>query len=657
MKTLFYTISSILILISLELYGQESSSRELKQPINYDTKLIDSLLIKADSLSSAKVYNKAGLVYNEAYLLTKKSKNWEQVISIGFKIEKFYRNITKDYIKSIQILNELSIYSKQLEDKRHLIQIEINLGSGYSRLGEYVKSLSHYNRALLYLDDYDYPDLYWQTFINRGSMFLTIGDLEQSKSDSKNALKYITKQDSDNKKILTYLNISASFPNSEPDSILYYSKISAVNCSKKSTNRNCNMAYNNIAWSYYLKKKPEKALKVIRDHINLEILSYLPEDDFYPALMHTLGSIQYDLEQYNKALEFFLIAHKYFEDKKDIPDLILTKEDLSKTYEKLGDLKKSIKILREIKHLEPEQLAVRVNKELAKNTLQSKEVIISGLEQKNLKIKKEVYTIRFFSFLLVGILFVALIALIYRSYKSEIKNYKINQKLMFLRLTSLRSSMNPHFLFNTFSALQNFILKNDSKKANEYMTELSSLIRNILNSSDSVYISLSVELDIIKSYINLQRGRFEENFEVIYDIDPELLEDNPKIPAMIIQPFIENAIIHGFSGGSIKGELKIIIHKDKESIVCTIVDNGIGREASQLLKKENKNILSLNIATKNTKERIEILNQVTTRCSSIIINDLFCKQGISNGTEVIINLPTVKYIKNNETYPKMFPDR
>ncbi|WP_062057144.1 histidine kinase [Aquimarina longa] len=638
--------------------GLTATAQQTHQKIVIKTNTLDSIIKQADSLSKNKAYIQAELAYTKAYELAKKTNSIDHVHSIGFKTVEFYEQYAvKDYITAIWVLNDLIMYSSKTGDDKEVFKALLELGYIYSRLGKYVKALTYYNKVLEYLEYCDYPDLYRMAYNHRGQLFGTIGDTERAKKDSKKSLIYIPKDDTTKIRI-AYLNISAAFSDSEPDSIQHYSKITTQYCHKKPINRICIMAYNNIAWSYYLKKKNKEALEIIHNNINLDSISYYQrDDDLYPTLMHTLGSIQYGLKQYNKALDYFLTAHRYFVDKKDVSSLILTKEDLSKTYEKLGKLEQSLKILREIKPLQLEQLKIKVNKELAKNIVRSKEVIISNLEQTNLKIKKKVSDIRFFSYLSGSLLFVILIILLCRNYKNKLKYYEVNQKLMLLRLTSLRSSMNPHFLFNTFSTLQNFILKNESKKANEYMTDLSSLIRDVLNGSDSVCIDFNDELDIIKSYVKLQRGRFEEKFDVVYDIDQQIIEDNPKIPAMIIQPFIENAIIHGFSKLSEKGKLKIKVVKNKKTILCRIIDNGVGRKATTSHSKQNKSLTHLSMATKNTNERLEILSKILKSHPSIHIKDLFCKHKRPKGTEVIINLPTIKDIYNDGTNPEMFHNR
>ncbi len=643
---------SILFFGCFNVVSQEALDKELNQPIKLQKESLQKILKTGDSLFKAKDIVNAKKEYDNAFELIQNSSDIDSVKRMVYKIERFFTDSTREYLRAMNVLNFLSEYCANQDDQKCLMYVKNRLGLLHNRIGEYIKALEYYGDALALASSDNNSDYQWDILLNRGVLFLDIGDQDQAKIDFKRALTHIDPEDTKKRKGATYLNLSASFNDKEADSILYYSRLAAVGCEKNSlSTRHCIMVYNNIAWSYYLKKMPKEALEVIRTNIEWDNdnLTYKDGDDLYPGLMHTMGAIQYDLGNYDKALEYFLISKNNFEKKNDISDLITVKEDLSKLYETTGNLKASVQSLRDIRLLESRQLKVKVSKELAKseskNLLLAKEEVISGLEEKNLKIEKEVSKTKWQSYFLGLLLVVTVLVLVYRGYISRIKYYKINEKLTHTRLTSLRSSMNPHFLFNSFNTLQNYILKNDNIRANEYMTELSGLIRNVLNSSDSIYINFKKELEIIRSYVNLQRGRFQEEFEASFDVDPVLLESNPRIPSMILQPFIENAIIHGFSHSSVAGQLNITLQKEQDMVVCKVVDNGIGREASEQLKKKGTDVSHLSIATENTNERLDILNTTVKGQSNIVINDLYDNTGKSLGTEVIITLPIVKEIK------------
>jgi LytS/YehU family sensor histidine kinase len=172
------------------------------------------------------------------------------------------------------------------------------------------------------------------------------------------------------------------------------------------------------------------------------------------------------------------------------------------------------------------------------------------------------------------------------------------------------------------------------------MRELSQLIRKILSNSDSLYISFKEELEIIKTYITLENKRFDDQFELNLTIDENLIELNPKIPSMIIQPHLENAVIHGLSSKN-KKVLKLSFQKKKNSIQCIIEDNGIGRRKSAELNKKSKNTTNLSIASGNTAERIKLLKKIGYKKTSMKITDLLDDNRKSKGTRVTVNLPII----------------
>ncbi|MDA9774609.1 histidine kinase, partial [Saprospiraceae bacterium] len=172
----------------------------------------------------------------------------------------------------------------------------------------------------------------------------------------------------------------------------------------------------------------------------------------------------------------------------------------------------------------------------------------------------------------------------------EEEKTKYNKKLAEMELTALRSQMNPHFIFNALGAIQYFINTQNVEKADDYLAKFAMLMRSILESSKSKYIQLDDELKLLRLYLSLEHIRFEEKFSYKFEVDDGIDLMQQRIPSMIIQPFIENAINHGlYNLKDKKGELLVRfeeIHEDH--IVCTIQDNGIGREAAAKIRKLSK---------------------------------------------------------------------
>ena len=215
-----------------------------------------------------------------------------------------------------------------------------------------------------------------------------------------------------------------------------------------------------------------------------------------------------------------------------------------------------------------------------------------------------------------------------------------NEQINSLRQKVLRSQMDPHFIFNSLNAIQSYVLKNDSLKAVKYLNSFARLIRMILDSSRYDYISLNKEIDILKYYLDLQQLRFGDKFEYHLSIDTDIDTNSLLIPAMLAQPFIENAIEHGLQHLEDKGSVKISFTQSNDNIVFKVLDNGIGREASLKINKDVKP-KKQSLSTQLFKERLYTINKFSGKKLTYNIVDLKNDQGHAKGTMVIINLPLI----------------
>lgn len=207
-----------------------------------------------------------------------------------------------------------------------------------------------------------------------------------------------------------------------------------------------------------------------------------------------------------------------------------------------------------------------------------------------------------------------------------------NQKLA---LRSLRSEMNPHFIFNALNSVNSFIAENDPVTANQFLTRFSRLMRLVMENSEYDFIPLEKELEILRIYLELEHFRFRDKFDYELNIDKALKEDHVKIPSMLIQPYIENAIWHGLRYKETKGELFVALKAEKTVLKITITDNGIGRKRSAQLKTEHQK-KHKSTALKNITERVAIFNDLYKIKISIVVQDL---NEDDSGTIVELTLP------------------
>ena len=213
---------------------------------------------------------------------------------------------------------------------------------------------------------------------------------------------------------------------------------------------------------------------------------------------------------------------------------------------------------------------------------------------------------------------------------------KMNEQVARVELASLRSQMNPHFIFNSLNSIHKYIWENKQEDASEYLTKFSKLVRMILENSKEKEIPLSKELEGLQLYIELEHRRCNHKFDYSITVDPAINSANVLIPSMIIQPYVENAIWHGLVQKEGSGNLRISIAQGINQLNCIIEDDGIGRKKAAEIKAQKQDVhksLGLDI----TQERLNLLNKESGGISSVQIIDI--DEGSHTGTKVILQLP------------------
>ena len=210
-----------------------------------------------------------------------------------------------------------------------------------------------------------------------------------------------------------------------------------------------------------------------------------------------------------------------------------------------------------------------------------------------------------------------------------------------LQMQVLRSQMNPHFIFNSLNGIENFILRNDKRQASEYLNKFASLIRIILSNSRKEGVAFADDMETIQLYIDLELLRFNSKFCYVKNIDPALLEFDYRVPPLLIQPFVENAIVHGFAYSAQKDlRLLVTVRLEDDYIMYKIEDNGVGRaEASAYNAITKSKHVSLGLQI--TNERINIFNDQHNAHNSLKIEDLYDLNGNASGTSVTVKVKTI----------------
>lgn len=227
----------------------------------------------------------------------------------------------------------------------------------------------------------------------------------------------------------------------------------------------------------------------------------------------------------------------------------------------------------------------------------------------------------------------------YFIYKNAAASKTANQ---LLALKSLRSQMNPHFIFNALNSVNQFVSQNDERATNKFLSEFSRLMRLVLENSQEDFIPLFKEEEIISLYLKLEHYRFRDKFDYRINMDSDINKELIEIPPMLIQPYIENAVWHGLRYKESKGLLTINFHIENDELIVEIIDDGIGRKRSAELKTENQKKHE-STGLKNISERLGIINTVYKVNYRVEITD--ARAG--SGTIVKLFVPVKRKLKEH----------
>jgi tetratricopeptide (TPR) repeat protein len=400
----------------------------------------------------------------------------------------------------------------------------------------------------------------------------------------------------------------------------------------------CNTA---MAQVYIKQDNPKEGIELLNSALPLALQT---EDDFLIAPVYIdLGWAQMLLNQNREAEKNMLQGLKIADRKKLINESAKANKLLAQLYTKKRNFEKALTYTLKAEEKEEQILnasTVRyVNDVIFRYDSQKISNEIAVLAKQNeivqLNLRKKNTT------LLISAIVLALLAgifyILYRQY--QLKNEK---KLLTLEQTMLRSQMNPHFLFNSLNSIKLYIINNEQKNAVHYLNKFSKLVRKILEASSLREIPLAEELETVELYMNIENIRFSNEIDFQVKIGDDIDPHTVKIPSLILQPFLENALWHGLS--SKKGQKKILLNieksEDDNHILISITDDGIGRIASEEIR-QSKVLKRKSVGIDITKERLSNFSRDFLNSFNLQIVDLYKEDGTPQGTKVELQIPVI----------------
>ncbi len=569
------------------------------------------------------------------------------------------------YARSLKRLGVIYMYSEDndlaynhfkrakriaIDEKDYFLiaDIQSDIGLLFQRKSEYKESLSNLMEAYYFFKDQE-PSVSKHKSLNRlAILYAKLNKNNRSVAIFSEALEIAICLGEKDRIITSYINLAViqTQLNNFKNAIALYKKILNEylnenlddNLTYQNQRKTC---YNNLALNYYKIKEYDLSLLYAKKslHINPDKLF----DSKVGQTYRTMGNVYLDIEKFKKAEYYLNKALSIAEEYKNKEAVIDAYKDVFRYHKKRENYKEALTYYEKFTSLEAKLLDDNFSEQLleieSSKVIEQKDVAYASLSKEKAEDKKEFESDIERIIWIVGIVLITIIVIIILYvYRNRVYLAEKQKQISMMKLFALRSQMNPHFIFNTINGVQNSILKSDKFSAYNYLSKFSQSIRLILDNSNDSFIRLQKELDLIKAYVDLEKIRFRNKLEFTLYVDKSIEEQNPYIPAMVLQPIIENSIIHGISNKPEGGHVSLSIAPFKDNLKITIEDDGIGRKEAQRIKMSNPKGF-VGITSINTKQRIDILAKSGYKDAKYYFEDLFGKNNEVKGTRSILMLP------------------
>lgn len=593
---------------------------EPQKAFNYVEKALE-ISVKTQNLKGEALCNRSlGKInyrleqYDLAINYFQRALRYNYVLS-GSELEKVYFNLAQAYEKNNNLNLSLEYYQKYLESVQsnnntsEVVNTKYNLARVYTHLGKMDNALAEYREIQDIENKRDNQEGIITANELMGEVYLKQNMSQEAISNYQQSVASADEISDKKVKSRSLRKLGDAYRKSNQLEEELNTRKEALQISEKEEGPE-QQAEDNLAIGevYIQQNKPEEAVGYIQKSVQLAEQS---------------GNIE------KKGIALKVLSEAYKE-KGEYEDALLA-------YKEYTAVTDSIHARREKELRNNMDLIAAVNRKLQRIDMLEKDFEINQknlelLEREQLVHKRELRAQKRITYALILVLFVLSVASLL-VYRSSIQKRKAN---LLLALKSLRSQMNPHFIFNSLNSVNNFIAQNNERMANKYLSEFSKLMRAVLENSKYDFVAVGSEIEIISLYLKLEHSRFQDKFSYEFEVDKENIGNDIKIPPMLIQPYIENAVWHGLRYREGKGWLKVSLEKQAGYILARIADNGIGRKKSIEMKTRHQK-QSTSTGIKNITNRLDIINQIYKTKYTVQIEDLDKEKG--TGTSVEIKIP------------------
>ena len=555
-----------------------------------------------------------------------------------------------EFAKSLEFLEKSKLLKAELNDSKGLGAVISNIGAVHQAQGKYDKALESYFLSLEIAEEIDFKQLVGNNLNNIGTVYWYLENYEKE-------LEYYQKSLEIKKELDDKFGIARTTSNIGETLIRLQKYDDALACFENNLKLREELEDKNgiiITYQYIgsIYQKQEKYDEALSNYLtSLEKAENIDSKAIAAGVYQNIGELYLELKQYDKAIQFFNSGLNKGIQTGSLEPTVDSYKGLSDVYQGLGDYQKAHNFhllyatYKDSLYNETSSRQIAEMRTKYETESKEKEIAIQGLElarqQVEIEGQRNMRNLLVIFFIVIAVI----VVLLFNRYKLKKRNEQseLSRKNIDIEHRMLRAQMNPHFIFNSLNSIQYFVSRNDSYRAERYLSDFGSLMRSILENSSKSEVTLEDEVRFLKLYLTLEQLRSDHKFEfeiiIADDLDLEFLA----IPPMLIQPYLENSIVHGIMNKEGKGKITIEIVKEGGIISCSLMDDGIGRKRAMEIKNQ-KSTAHKSIGMQVTKDRLDLLNRQMKTDINVSVIDLIDNNDQSCGTKVELGIPVMELV-------------
>lgn len=633
-KLILLCFFSIGWMANLQAINHIDSLRQAEQRATGDEKI--RLL---NQLSESVVYTNPleALEFGEQAFLLAEKLNQEGEKFKALKNIGYANGYLGNYTKSMQNMEDGLSYYKSIGDSVKIAEALSDIGYLHIAMGNFTEGALLYRQALAIREKINDSKGIGYSLNNLGALYWEWKKPDDALQYYLQALPYLErdKQNDDYATILGNIGVIYKEKNEYEQALNYYTQSLKIN---QQRNHNIGIAkiQSNMAMVYAETGDYQKALELFDQ--SSAIRQEIGDKEGLALVWHNTASLYKKMKQINKAIDFFQRSEKLSRSIGSKNMLLKNYQGLSSIYQEQENFEQAFYYLQRSKSLSDSLFNAESHRQIEEiktsYETEKKALQIENLQKKNENQQLLLDRRRNYFYVVITISFFILVFIHYSYLR---RKAILKQKTALIEQKLLRVQMNPHFIFNSISAIQSYIFSNSKKDAVNYLSSFASLMRLILENSATETILFEKEKQTLEFYLQLQSLRYPDKFSYQIIVDPAIDPENTLIPPMLGQPFIENAIEHGLKNISEPGQITIRYYLKGNQLFFEVEDNGIGI-SNHKSNSSNHKSMALSIS----RDRLELINRKQSHQVSFEISDLSTTNPSMRGTLVRFCIPLKK---------------